>query len=271
MNGLFLKLIISMILKHKNPYVQCLGEEKDSHPDVTPATCVYPVSLSRDDTTLILRACKRQKVTVQSGIQAAACIAISELIQEGAERSGILNEDIGTGSVGCTTALRGHMDQKWRQHTSYVISLFYGVLDNIAIADWADADRFWERADHVMKILRSGHDAGLKMTLFAQTLMVNRIHKFPKARGQLLGFTNLGNCNYINSDAKTVRICGHFSASGEHKMGPVFANCITTLDGRMFWGAVYFPHVTSRHTASRYLNRSVDILLENCRKIMNTE
>ena len=263
--------MVSMGFQHKNPFIQCLGEEKDSHPDVTPATCVYPVSLSRDDTTLILRACKRQKVTVQSGIQAAACIAISELIQEGAATRGILNEDIGTGTVGCPAVLRGHMDEKWRQHTSYVISLYYEVLDNIAIADWADADRFWERADHVMKLLRSGHDAGLKMTLFQDTLMLNQIHKFPKERDQVLNFTNLGNCNYINLGAKAVRISGHFRAVGEHKTGPVLANCITTLDGRMFWGAVYYPHVTSRHTASRYLNRSIEILLENCRKTMNTD
>ena len=77
----------------------------------------------------------------------------------------------------------------------------------------------------------------------------------------------MGNCNYLNRERTAgVKVTAHFSSPALHHAGPVFYNSMTALNDKLCWSVAYFPNVTTKEPAVRYLHRSVEILLENCSK-----
>ena len=89
-----------------------------------------------------------------------------------------------------------------------------------------------------------------------------------------MGVSNLGDCNFLNRDASAaetrMRITAVFFATGEHNAGPVLNNTVTSLNNKIYWAAVYFPHVTTRQFAARFLHRSIDVLTNSCTRVLHS-
>ena len=241
--------------------MQCIGAVADTEQIENPTTCVYPMVIESDELSMILNACKRHGVTMQSVIQAASTISICELIVKAARERGIADADIADSNVVCAVAMKQHLPAK--SDISYVAAMIYPLVQDINVPEFAREEKFWEFAQQVKQKLHTNSEFNMKLFVFFQSLFSGHAKALPKTRSNLLSFTNLGNCNYLNRDHSSgVKVTAHYSASGEHVGGPVFANCITTLDNKMFWGAVYYTNVSTRELAAEYVKRAIGLVLK---------
>ena len=144
----------------------------------------------------------------------------------------------------------------------------YLIPQMIDVSASCDSDTFWQRAQAAHTNVRSNMAAGqldfLDLIAIAQGCVKSLFHsRLPT----LIELANLGNCNYLNRERSAgVKVTAHFSSSAQHRSGAIFCNSITTIDDRLCWSVAYFPNVTTKEPAVRYLHRSVEILLENCQK-----
>ena len=253
-------------LSQENIYVKCAGLESDRNPDAEQKTSLYPVIIDKPDFAKIRQTCKAKQVSVYSAIQTAASQAICEMIVQEAMKRRIPIEELAKTSVVAAAAV--HRDDVIRNNQSLICTLGYLIRHTIDVTDACDSDTFWQRAQAAHTNVRSNMAAGqldfLDLIAIAQGCVKSLFHsRLPT----LIELANLGNCNYLNRERSAgVKVTAHFSSSAQHRSGAIFCNSITTIDDKLCWSVAYFPNVTTKEPAVRYLHRSVEILLENCKK-----
>ena len=75
------------------------------------------------------------------------------------------------------------------------------------------------------------------------------------ARGQLVGFTNLGYAKFLDgSPDDDVILRARFGCSARNQLGAIFANNMVTFNGRLFWTVIHLSKIVSDATAQKYAN-----------------
>ena len=251
----------------ENLYVKCVGLESDRNPDAERKTSIYPVIIDKPDFAKIRQACKAKQVSVYSAIQTAASQAICEMIVQEAIKRRIPVEELTKVFVAAAAAV--NRDDIIRNNKSFVCTMVYLIPHMIDVTASCDSDTFWQRAQVAHANIRSNMAACQLDLLYLLAITQGCVKPLFNTRlPTLIEVTNLGNCNYLNRErAAGLKITAHFSSAAEHRAGPIFTNSTTAIDDKLCWSVGYFHNVTTKETAVRYLHRSVEILLENCKKI----
>lgn len=252
---------------YKNPFTLLYPPTIATNPLMPKRTYLIPRSLSKDDTKKLIKLCKANQCTVHGAFAAIATISMATLMQNGEENLPIvvqssfsvdLRKDgipvVGPSELGC-----------------------YSVDCNIAIPCACTSlktcdPHFWEFAQSCDIALQNALQNGdhLKELRLLETLRTNNakyygnLAKDANAAGRiasLFRISNLGKKNVLDS-SPDFRADGFYFAVAEHNIGPVFSNNITTVNGSLYWGFVYFSNVMTAAQALEYVNLVMDNLKE---------
>ena len=209
-------------------------------------------------------------MTIQSVIQAAAIKAATQLIKSKATRK---TENLGSEK----TFMSAHLFKHWpsnsfRDDVSKISSLFWPMGDQFDVSDCADKD-FWELAKQVFDSNRKLLETSLKhwSVNFAimSKVMPEVMASLNGKRVALLGFTNHGDCSWVNggADARhSVDVTSVFTYVYQSRpIGPVYGHFVATVGGRLFWSLNYSNDVIDEAGAREHLQQSVRTLMEACR------
>ena len=89
-----------------------------------------------------------------------------------------------------------------------------------------------------------------------------------RCRSYLHGYTNHGDCNFLNRDQNAgIRIRALIGGLNmKHNEGIVY-HFMTTLDKKLVWNCVYSTHFTNKELMDHYLKRCKDILIHQCNAV----
>ena len=241
-------------------------------------TEVSYVVIDNEDWAIIRQGCKRRKVTIHSACQAAGDIAMCEMITESAARimgvTMVTDEScLGEEEVCVTASHKKRLLEGAAERDNYIVNNMHVVSGPMVIKDWNDSGRFWHRAKNVQdethSLLRSSTTQtylDYKLLGFCLADMDAYLRNFNyRCRSYLHGYTNHGDCNFLNRHQNTgIRIraltCG---LNMKHNESIVY-HFITTLDNKLVWNCVYSTHFTHKEHMEHYLKRCKDILIQQC-------
>ena len=209
-------------------------------------------------------------MTIQSVIQAAAIKAATQLIKSKATRK---TENLGSEK----TFMSAHLFKHWPSESfpddvSKISSLFWPMGDQFDVSDCADKD-FWQLAKQVFDSNRKLLETSLKhwSVSFAimSEVMPEVMGSLNGKRVALLGFTNHGDCSWVNgntTNGNSINVGAILTKVHQSRpvIGPVFGNFVTTINDRCFWCVNYSNDVIDEAGAREQLRQSVRILVEAC-------
>ena len=272
---ILLKLFTFEIAPKTSVFAQTIGMENSRNPSAERKTCLYPMVIDEKMTSLIARSCKQQQVSMHGALKTATAFAMSEIILQAAAEKGLAAGELNDGCITSAAVLDRH-----RTDFSYVTSQLFNIPHTINVNKYApavaaandeQAADFWTLAKDMMRDLNASRDQGKRNWLVMHYLNIGharRYYRGNRRQAYLMSISNVGNCNYLNRDAAAagLKITAQFSGTGEHNADPVINTTVTSFNNKIYWAAVYFPNVTSKEFAVRLLQRSIAVLLDNCRK-----
>ena len=229
--------------------------------------------INRETFEQIHRECKRRGITIHSACQAAGDIALCEMITESARAKGVIDEKLlGNEMVCVAPSHKRRSAMPSAERDNYVINSSSTIVDKIQISEWNHADRFWQRAKKVQTLVHGSLVSSLKQECFIgklQSYCLSDIANYCRyhsveQRNCTYGYTNHGNCNYLNRDGAGIKISGVVTGSSKIYCAGVFYNFITTVDNKLIWNCCYTNNYTDRETMTRYVRRSIEIMSTSC-------
>ena len=249
-------------------HIQCA--EPSLNDDCKSETC-YAV-IEKDDLDELYKKCKRNAVTIHSACQTAGNIAMCEMIKEAAakQNGNIIStvhdeEDLVMVAPSC----KRRLPEQSSDRENYVMNGVYFIREKIRVSDWTDVNCFWELTQDVQSYNHGNMTKALRETYLAQKVfnwclsdpVAFHRHFRREKRTLLHGYTNHGNCNYLNRDPDHgIKVCGLIAGGNMAYFTGVAQHMITTVDNRLFWNVVYPANLTDKTTMSRYLQRCIAIL-----------
>ena len=229
--------------------------------------------IKRETFEQIHQECKRRGVTINSACQAAGDIVLCEMITESARAKGVTDvKSMGNEMVFVAPSHKRRSAMPSAERDNYVINSMSLIMDQIQISEWNHCDSFWLRANKVQTLVHSSLSSSVKLTCFISKLLSYcllditnycRYHSVEK-RICTHGYTNHGNCNYLNRDGADIKISGVVTGTSKIYCAGAFYNFITTLDNKLIWNCCYPNNYTDRDTMKRYLRRVIEIMSASC-------
>ena len=146
------------------------------------------------------------------------------------------------------------------------------ISDQVQISECNHADRFWQRANKVQTLIHGSLPTSVKFTCivnkflnFSLSDITNyRRHYNLDQRVYTHGYTNHGNCNFLNREETGIKIGGVVSGVSKLHVAGIMYHFITTVDHILIWNVCYTNNSTDRNTMTRYIRRCVEILTTSC-------
>ncbi|EDO35737.1 predicted protein [Nematostella vectensis] len=76
----------------------------------------------------------------------------------------------------------------------------------------------------------------------------------------IFNISNRGRYVIGTEDTGPFKFNGTYFAMAEQHCGPVFTNNLVSVNGKLFWGLVYYPHILTEEQASQFINLTLCIL-----------
>ena len=134
--------------------------------------------------------------------------------------------------------------------------------------DFSDLDiEFWTKVKMEQQFMKDNkQEQRIKNYLKCKHIDVEWLSSFDQEpRTYFLSFSNLGNVRILDDDSNmNIKFNAQFTFGGEHNLGPAIANTFITFNGELFWSVSYFPHVTDKQLAQKYIDKSLEILMHEC-------
>ena len=239
--------------------------------DKNKQTSAKQIPLNKEETSLLFAACKRHGVTVQSVVQAAFCLALYRSL-----RNPTISRDLAQLDpqqkilVNCSMSLKNvHPDIPQEAVGCYISILCCNINVNAESEFWAIA---WECKNQLHQDRLTSANWFLTELCLSEMIMTKHVRaqlwsinrgRFPSLP---VTFTNLGNGSFLNLDSSSkIRINGHVSGASEHKMGPIFANSLITIQNRLFWNVLWFTNVHTKRVVDTFVSEIKGIIVEALR------
>ena len=156
---------------------------------------------------------------------------------------------------------------------NYVVQSAYLLSEQIVISECNDRNAFWERAHDIQVHNHEQLLGSIKQTCIANrqfSICLEDSDQFvkyfdPEKRLYLHGYTNHGNCNFINrNESAGIKVDGLIAGVSLQRYGGIVYHFLTTLDNKLIWNIVYPTNYTDREFVTNYLKRCIAILKQHC-------
>ena len=234
-------------------------------------TSVKQIPFTKEETSQLFAACKTHSVTVQCVVQAAFCLALYRSLRNPAiSRDPDQLDPQQKILVNCSMSLKNVLTNIPQEAVGcYISSLCCNINVNAESEFWAMAREcknqlHQDRLTSAKRFLKVMYLSKPIMTknVRAQLWSINR-GRFPSLS---VSFTNLGNGSFLNLDSSSkIRINGHVSGTSEHKMGPIFANSLITIQNRLFWNVLWFTNIQTKLVVDTFVSEIKGIIAEALR------
>lgn len=249
----FMMVAVVGISGKGNVFTRKHGVEVQRNPQIQPRTKIIPLEFSKEETSSLLKKCKKHQTTVQGAVQTAGCVAMTSLLEE--------NEC----EIECGITVNARRFFKSTVPNEYTGPYVTSIQCKNTVDTSLEHEKFWERAKSVSEDIhgRLKKNEHMEMALMFYCMAPVLRQYFSKSAKRdnehgnrfrhLMVYTNLGYCKFLDgSPNDDVILRASFSCTAEHERGSIFANNIATFNDQLFWTVVYYSNITSEPTAQKY-------------------
>ena len=254
------------LVNTKNAFIERMGVES-SRTLVASKSRILPVEWSRREfSKTFVEACKRHGCTVQGALNVACGVAMAKVMSKYE-----VPYDTPVG-IGVPVNLRPHL----KNLPLDAAGVYMGVIwTKTQFSTETAVDQLWtqaiESSREIHRKIKSGEAAsmnrfelcpGAVLGIMMSTLEVQRESKRTFGRYDTgITLVNMGRCVSLDMQREIVHPRALFWATPEHNYGPLFSFKTCTFNERLFCTFVYYKNITSRHIASKYLDRIHEVLV----------
>ena len=255
------------------PLREILGAKNEDSEQIS-ASYMIPTELNEQDTKLVITGSKKMGVSVHCSIQAASVIAFHDLLKERCDKEdGTTLKPLDKIDWNCIGVLKA--PPKNTQESPIALK-YYMISDAVDFRKYTnESHRFEDLAKDTMKYIAKHKDkaALLRGGMYLMDKYYPEISpQFRNFRFSHLDLSNMGNCNYLNRDASTgLKITGAYLGDEGATIGAFLDHFIITMNNKIHWALLYFPPVTKRDFAEEYMKRTLEILLDGCKRALESE
>ena len=255
--------------KLRNPYLSKFHSRISSH-SVPQKTYVVPRSMTKEETTALIRCSRANKCTVHGAIMAATHLAISQLLFEGS------NKDFKNPLVidsAYTVNVRKECQPKIESQEFGVYVTFDSLQIKVHSSSVSTRESFWDFACSCTREIHSrirhlgSHRNVLKLFQCVNPETVCALSRFDADHGiyrELFNLTNLGSLSIDPEGKFPYRFAGSHLAVQCAKINYAIGHNIFTVNDRLYWTVEYSPEVTSKFQAEKFVDLSLRILVDAC-------
>lgn len=265
----------------KNMYLETYKAPILQNPSIVKRTSLVTRVISADNLSKIAKIGKEHGCTVHSVITAATRLAIAKILKMGSTNTDCNNKvlpDPLKFSTSFNVAIRSKCEPVVEQNeVGCFISLAMMNIETPCLMK-VTPKAFWEYArackDAVAEKISKGEHfqfskffSSIKPDVMS-SLMKGSFSADESSAGRADGLFNISNLGRftIGKDQKggPFQIQGVYAASAEQRVGPLFGHNMVSINGVLYWGMSYFPHVTTKQQAEDFLDMSISILKDSC-------
>ncbi|EDO28557.1 predicted protein [Nematostella vectensis] len=224
-------------------------------------TCVLPKEVNIDEMARIAKLAKEYKSTVHGVVTAATHIALAQILNSGArEKSAKVN-------------IKSSFNVSMRKECLPEVKpdefgCFISIIQqqtNVQTKQEYTKEEFWKRAaEFTSKV----HGMMKQQKHFEFVKFLNNVNfkSFQNSLGEggrfdnIFNISNRGRYVFGTEDTGPFKFNGTYFAMAEQHCGPVFTNNLVSVNGKLFLGLVYYPHILTEEHASQFINLTLCIL-----------
>ena len=237
-----------------NVFTRKYGVEIQRNPHIQPRTKIIPIEFTKAETSRFLKKCKEHQTTVQGAVQTAAGVAMVTMLEEKEYQ------------VESNVTVNGRPFFKSNVPNDYAGSYLALLQCKNMVVSSPDAKQFWDMSKHtcddIHAKLKKNEHIEMSLVFYCMSPLFKTFmgeagktkdDKSGRRFRQLLVFTNLGYCKFLDGSADDdIILRARFGCSAEHQQGTIFGNNLATFNGKLFWTIVYYSNITSEATAQKY-------------------
>lgn len=254
--------------KPKNLYLSKFHSQINH--SVPQKTNVVPRSMTKEETTSLIRCSKANNCTVHGAITAATHLAISQLLLE------LSNKDLKNPLLidsTYTVNVRKECQPKVESQEFGLYVTFDSLQMKVHSSSLSTRERFWDFAQSCTSEIHSRiRDSGSHRNVLKLFQCVNpetfcALSRYDADHGlhrELFNLTNLGSLSIDQEGKSPYRFAGSHLAVQCAKINYVIGHNIFTVNDRLYWTGEYSPEITSKSQAEEFVDLSLRILVDAC-------
>ena len=230
-------------------------------PSVSVVTSIIPRVFSEGDTLALMKCSKEQNCTVHGAITAATYMALAKILKKA-------DHTLKSPALSLKTSFNVGIR---KDCCPQIPRNEFGYLASIATLEAtvpASSTEFWlfarECTQRVHKALSKGEHHASLSKLFDLRPKVNTAENAGRWE-TIFNISNLGRFELGKGKQWPYQPVARYGFTAEQTTGPVFANNLVTVNGKLSWGVTYFTNITTKEQAEEFFDLAMNILMDACK------